>query len=110
MSRFTLGALSGVAAAALVAALLLASDADADKTICATETTANAVVDEMKFTSLADAGVSFVVCAHTKYTDGGVTPGICSAPADLPTGQIKTDVVNLRQNRALPFIVTNQGW
>jgi hypothetical protein len=84
----------------------------ADVTITRTWTSAGSTVDEMKFTSLPDGGFTATVCGHSTFTTGGgVTPGNCAPPLELGNtgvqGTMKTDLSNLRLNRALPHWKAN---
>jgi hypothetical protein len=70
--------------------------------------TANAVVDSIEFIFDAAGTVTAVVTGHTTYAEGGNSP-ISAHSTVLPTGAFKTDVLNMRTNRALPFWKTQEG-
>lgn len=95
---------------AAVGAIIVAGIALADRTI--TLLTAGAYVDsyQFKFDPIADGGteVTAEVCGHTTIQGGGSSQPTCW-PTGVVTGAIRTDAMNMRSARALPFWNGKEG-
>jgi hypothetical protein len=97
--------------AAVAAIVLLAGEAEADRTVVLTS--ANATVAELHFSPSvqADGGVAMDsrVCGKTKQSDGGVTQQTCHSIILPPAHAITAAVKALMSGDALTFWKQQEG-